>query len=104
MVFLPRVVATCYHEPRGGATPFLAPPPTSSSVVIDPHRGFFRSAAVEWSVKRPVGPAAVRVREEAVVEILLIALVWLLNFGLSAWNAYAVGKSWVEAGVAGGWP
>jgi hypothetical protein len=35
---------------------------------------------------------------------LLIAFVWLLNFGISAWNAYAVGKAWVEARVAGGWP
>jgi hypothetical protein len=35
---------------------------------------------------------------------LLIALVWVLNFGISIWNAYAVGKSWVEARAAGGWP
>jgi hypothetical protein len=30
-------------------------------------------------------------------------VVWLLNFGLSIWNAYAVGKSWVEARAVGGW-
>jgi hypothetical protein len=34
----------------------------------------------------------------------LFILMWLLNFGISIWNAYAVGKSWVEARVAGGWP
>jgi hypothetical protein len=33
----------------------------------------------------------------------LFALVWVLNFGISIWNAYAVGKVWVEARVAGGW-
>jgi hypothetical protein len=38
------------------------------------------------------------------VDYLLIGLVWLLNFGISLWNAYAVGKSWVEARAAGGWP
>jgi hypothetical protein len=35
---------------------------------------------------------------------LLIGLVWLLNLAISIWNAYAVGKSWVEAKAAGGWP
>jgi hypothetical protein len=35
---------------------------------------------------------------------LLFGLVWLLNFGISIWNAYAVGKSWAEAKAAGGWP
>jgi hypothetical protein len=35
---------------------------------------------------------------------LLVGLVWLLNLGISIWNAYAVGKSWVEARAAGGWP
>ena len=34
----------------------------------------------------------------------LIILVWLLNFGLSVWNAYATGLAWVEAKHAGGWP
>ena len=38
------------------------------------------------------------------MEYLLIGLVWLLNFAISIWNAYAVGKSWVEARAAGGWP
>jgi hypothetical protein len=33
----------------------------------------------------------------------LFALVWVLNFAISIWNAYAVGKVWVEARVAGGW-
>jgi hypothetical protein len=32
----------------------------------------------------------------------LFALVWVLNFAISIWNAYAVGKVWVEARVAGG--
>jgi hypothetical protein len=36
--------------------------------------------------------------------IVLIVLVWLLNFGISVWNAYAVGRAWVETKVAGGWP
>ena len=34
---------------------------------------------------------------------VLFALVWVLNFGISVWNAYAVGKVWVEARLAGGW-
>jgi hypothetical protein len=34
----------------------------------------------------------------------LIILVWLLNFGISIWNAYAVGVAWVETKHAGGWP
>jgi len=33
-----------------------------------------------------------------------IVLVWLLNLGISVWNAYAVGKAWVETKHAGGWP
>ena len=33
----------------------------------------------------------------------LFALVWVMNFGISVWNAYAVGKVWVEARHAGGW-
>jgi hypothetical protein len=33
-----------------------------------------------------------------------VILVWLLNFGISIWNAYAVGKAWVETKHAGGWP
>jgi hypothetical protein len=33
------------------------------------------------------------------MNLLLLGLVWLLNFGISVWNAYAVGK-WRE----GDWP
>src|SRR5262249_12776094 len=33
----------------------------------------------------------------------LFALVWVLNFASSVWNAYAVGKVWVEVRLAGGW-
>ena len=33
----------------------------------------------------------------------LFALVWVVNFAISVWNAYAVGKVWIEARVAGGW-
>jgi len=34
---------------------------------------------------------------------VLFALVWMINFGISIWNAYAVGKVWVDAKVEGGW-
>ena len=34
----------------------------------------------------------------------LVILVWLLNFGISIWNAYAVGLAWVETKHSGGWP
>jgi len=34
---------------------------------------------------------------------VLFALVWVLNLAISVWNAYAVGKVWVDARVAGGW-
>src|SRR5581483_5577477 len=34
---------------------------------------------------------------------LLIAFVWMLNLGISAWNAYAVGKMWVYTKQMGGW-
>jgi hypothetical protein len=37
------------------------------------------------------------------VGYVLFALVWVLNFGISIWNAYAVGKVWVEARHEGGW-
>lgn len=37
------------------------------------------------------------------MEFLLIGLVWLLNFGISIWNAYACGKVWVESRMIGGW-
>jgi hypothetical protein len=38
------------------------------------------------------------------MSFLLIALIWVVNFGISIWNAYAVGKCWVESKHAGGWP
>lgn len=34
---------------------------------------------------------------------VLFALVWVINFGISIWNAYAVGKVWVDAKFEGGW-
>jgi hypothetical protein len=34
---------------------------------------------------------------------VLFALVWVINFGISIWNAYAVGKVWVDAKHEGGW-
>jgi hypothetical protein len=34
----------------------------------------------------------------------LVVLVWILNLGISIWNAYAVGKAWVETKHHGGWP
>jgi hypothetical protein len=37
------------------------------------------------------------------VGYVLFALVWVLNFGISVWNAYAVGKVWVEARLENGW-
>ena len=33
-----------------------------------------------------------------------VILVWVVNFGISIWNAYAVGKAWVETKYSGGWP
>jgi hypothetical protein len=33
-----------------------------------------------------------------------VVLVWFVNFGISIWNAYAVGKAWVETKHYGGWP
>jgi hypothetical protein len=38
------------------------------------------------------------------MNVLLIVLVWVLNLGISIWNAYAVGKAWVETKHYGGWP
>jgi hypothetical protein len=38
------------------------------------------------------------------LQILLVVFVWVLNFGISIWNAYAVGKAWVETKHYGGWP
>ncbi len=37
------------------------------------------------------------------MQYVLFALVWVINFGISIWNAYAVGKVWVEAKHEGGW-
>jgi len=37
------------------------------------------------------------------MEYMLIAFVWILNLGISAWNAYAVGKMWVYTKQMGGW-
>lgn len=34
----------------------------------------------------------------------LIILILALNFGISWWNCYACGRSWVEAKTLGGWP
>jgi hypothetical protein len=36
--------------------------------------------------------------------IVLIVLVWIVNLGISIWNAYAVGTAWVETRHSGGWP
>jgi len=33
-----------------------------------------------------------------------VAIIWVINFGISFWNAWAVGSSWVETKMAGGWP
>jgi hypothetical protein len=38
------------------------------------------------------------------MSFFFIALVWVINFGISLWNAYAVGKCWVETKHSGGWP
>lgn len=35
---------------------------------------------------------------------MIIAFIWLLNFGISFWNAWAVGSSWAETKASGGWP
>ncbi|MBX9690435.1 MAG: hypothetical protein K2X27_27215 [Candidatus Obscuribacterales bacterium] len=37
------------------------------------------------------------------MNLLLIAAIWLLNFAISWWNAYACGKAWAETKAAGGW-
>jgi hypothetical protein len=34
---------------------------------------------------------------------LLVAFIWLLNFAISCWNSYAVGKAWPYAKLMGGW-
>src|SRR5689334_14802320 len=35
---------------------------------------------------------------------VFLIFVWFLNFGISAWNAYAVGLAWVDTKHSGGWP
>lgn len=37
------------------------------------------------------------------MELILIFFVWFLNLGISAWNAYVVGKSWPYTKQIGGW-
>lgn len=34
----------------------------------------------------------------------IVLLIWLLNFAISCFNAWSVGRSWVETKAAGGWP
>jgi hypothetical protein len=36
--------------------------------------------------------------------VVMVVLMWVLNLGISIWNSYAVGRAWVEARHAGGWP
>lgn len=38
------------------------------------------------------------------MNVALIVIIWLTNFGISIWNAYAVGLAWVETKHNGGWP
>lgn len=38
------------------------------------------------------------------MSIALVVLIWFVNFGISIWNAYAVGLAWVETKHNGGWP
>ena len=38
------------------------------------------------------------------MSMLAVLFIWLLNFAISWWNAYAVGCSWVETKHYGGWP
>lgn len=37
------------------------------------------------------------------MELLMISLLMILNFGISWYNAYVTGKSWVESKAVGGW-
>jgi len=50
-------------------------------------------------------PGGLTDRKEGGTDVghVLFALVWVLNFGISVWNAYAVGKVWVEARHENGW-
>jgi hypothetical protein len=36
--------------------------------------------------------------------VILVGLIWVINFAISWLNAWAVGKSWVESKAQGGWP
>ncbi len=38
------------------------------------------------------------------MQMLLVIGLLVLNFGISWFNAYSVGRSWVDSKVAGGWP
>ena len=38
------------------------------------------------------------------MEIFLIVIVWLLNFGISWLNAWSVGRSWADSKATGSWP
>lgn len=39
----------------------------------------------------------------AVMSILGLIVIWVLNFGISWWNAYACGNIWLETKEIGGW-
>jgi len=38
------------------------------------------------------------------MEASFVFVIWMLNFGISIWNAYVVGTAWVETKHYGGWP
>jgi hypothetical protein len=48
-------------------------------------------------------PSRIRAKGAA-MEGVVFFFIWILNFGISIWNAYAVGLAWVETKHAGGWP
>ena len=37
------------------------------------------------------------------MELLLVGLIFVLNFAISWWNAYVCGKVWAETKAVGGW-
>src|SRR3989344_6225414 len=37
------------------------------------------------------------------MEVLIVALLFILNVGISFWNAYSCGSYWTESKIAGGW-
>lgn len=51
------------------------------------------------SATRKVGVS----KEEVRMDVLIIAVLWVVNLGISFWNARAVGLCWVEAKHAGGY-